>query len=204
MVNNIAILGGSGAIGRAFTKHFSFLYSNATINVFSRQKPEKVLANVKYHIINYHDEVSINESSFIASRKDPLDMVIVTTGILHDGELMPLLLLRLIFERVKKARVPFFVKPITKAVADKVLIEYVNPNINRLFDFIESSLNGKKWFLGEQLSGADIQMSFPLETSVSRDLINENYTCIQSFVKRIHEQPAYQAAHKKGGKYDYA
>ena len=121
-----------------------------------------------------------------------------------EGSLMPLLLLRLIFERVKKARVPFFVKPITKAVADKVLIEYVNPNINRLFDFIESSLNGKKWFLGEQLSGADIQMSFPLETSVSRDLINENYTCIQSFVKRIHEQPAYQAAHKKGGKYDYA
>ena len=44
---------------------------------------------MKYHIINYHDEVSINESSFIASKKDSLDMVIVTTGILHDGELMP-------------------------------------------------------------------------------------------------------------------
>ena len=121
-----------------------------------------------------------------------------------EGSLMPPLLLRLIFDRVKKAQVPFFVKPITKAVADKVLIEYVNPNINRLLDFIEASLKGKNWFLGDQLSGADIQMSFPLETSVSRDLINENYTCIQSFVKRIHEQPAYQAAHKKGGKYDYA
>ena len=57
-----------------------------------------------------------------------------------EGSLMPLLLLRLIFERVKKARVPFFVKPITKAVAEKVLIEYVNPNINRLFDFIETIL----------------------------------------------------------------
>ena len=89
MVNNIAILGGSGAIGSAFTKQFSFLHSNATINVFSRQQPEKVLPNVKYHIINYHDEASINESSFIASKEDPLDLVIVTTGILHDGELMP-------------------------------------------------------------------------------------------------------------------
>ncbi len=121
-----------------------------------------------------------------------------------EGSLMPPLLLRLIFDRVKKARVPFFVKPITKAVADKVLSEFVNPNISRLLDFIEGSLNGKKWFLGEELSGADIQMSFPLETSVSRGLINENYTCIQSYVKRIHEQPAYQAALKKGGKYDYA
>ena len=121
-----------------------------------------------------------------------------------EGSLMPPLLLRLIFDRVKKARVPFFVKPITKAVADKVLSEFVNPNISRLLDFIEGSLNGKKWFLGEELSGADIQMSFPLETSVSRGLINDNYTCIQSYVKRIHEQPAYQAALKKGGKYDYA
>ena len=120
-----------------------------------------------------------------------------------EGSLMPPLLLRLIFERVKKARVPFFVKPITKAIADKVLTEYVNPNINRLLDFIEASLKGKNWFLGDQLSGADIQMSFPLETSLARGLVNEHYTCIQSYVERIHEQPGYQAALKKGGKYDY-
>ena len=117
---------------------------------------------------------------------------------------MPPLLLRLIFDRVKKARVPFFVKPITKAVADKVLSEYVNPNIQSLIDFIEDSLKGKKWFLGEQLSGADIQMSFPLETSIAQGLINEHYPCIQSYVDRIHQQPAYLAALKKGGKYDYA
>ncbi len=119
-----------------------------------------------------------------------------------EGSLMPPLLLRLIFDRVKKAQVPFFVKPITKAVADKVLIEYVNPNINRLLDFIEASLKGKNWFLGNQLSGADIQMSFPLETSLARGLVNEHYTCIQSYVERIHEQPGYQTALKKGGKYD--
>ena len=121
-----------------------------------------------------------------------------------EGSLMPPLLLRLIFDRVKKAQVPFFVKPITKAVADKVLIEYVNPNINRLLDFIEASLKGKNWFLGDQLSGADIQMSFPLETSVTRGLIDDDYPCIQSYVERVHQLPAYQAAIKKGGKYDYA
>ena len=120
-----------------------------------------------------------------------------------EGSLMPHLLLRLIFDRVKKARVPFFVKPITKAVANKVLSEFVNPNIQRLLYFIEESLEGKKWFLGDQLSGADIQMSFPLETSVSRGLIDENYPCIKSYVERIHQLPAYQTAIKKGGKYDY-
>ena len=121
-----------------------------------------------------------------------------------EGSLMPPLLLRLIFDRVKKTPVPFFVKPITKAVADKVLSEFVNPNILRLLDFIEASLEGKKWFLGDQLSGADIQMSFPLETSLARGLIDDHYPCIKSYVERIHQQLAYQAAIKKGGKYDYA
>ena len=121
-----------------------------------------------------------------------------------EGSLMPPLLLRLIFDRVKKARVPFFVKPITKAVADKILSELVNPNIKRLLDFIETSLEGKNRFLGDQLSGADILMSFPLETSVARGLIDDYYPCIQSYVERIHQQPAYQAALKNGGKYDYS
>ena len=117
---------------------------------------------------------------------------------------MPPLLLRLIFDRIKKAKVPFFIKPITKTVADKVLSEFVNPNIQRLLDFIEAHLEGKIWFLGDHLSGVDIQMSFPLETSVARGLIDGRYPCIQSYVENIHQQPAYQVAIKKGGKYDYA
>ena len=106
--------------------------------------------------------------------------------------------------RIKKAQVPFFVKPITKAIANKVLSEFVNPNIQRLLEFIEGSLEGKKWFLGNQLSCADILMSFPLETSVTRGLIDEDYPCIKSYVNRIQQLPAYQSALKKGGKYDYA
>ena len=120
-----------------------------------------------------------------------------------EGSLMPPLLLRLIFLRVKMASVPFFVKPISKAIANKVLSEFVNPNVQCLLDFIETSLEGKKWFLGDQLSGADIQMSFPLEASVARGLIDGHYPDIQSYVERIHQQPAYQSALLKGGKYDY-
>ncbi len=89
MTSNIAIFGGSGGIGTAFTKQFTFLNPNATINVFSRQKPKKVLPNVKYHSINYQDEVSIDESAKIASKDSLLDMVIVATGILHEGEIKP-------------------------------------------------------------------------------------------------------------------
>jgi len=112
--------------------------------------------------------------------------------------------LRLIFKRIKTTPVPFFVKPITKAIANKVLSEFVNPNIDRLLDFIDASLKGKQWFLGDQLSGADIQMSYPLEASVTSGLIDDQYPGIQSYVERIHRQPSYQDALLKGGKYEYA
>ena len=121
-----------------------------------------------------------------------------------EGSLMSPLLLRLIFHRIKTTPVPFFVKPITKAIANKVLSEFVNPNIERLLDFIDTSLKGKQWFLGDQLSGADIQMSYPLEVGVADGLIEDHYPEIQSYVERIHLQSSYQHALLKGGKYDYA
>ena len=40
MFNNIAIIGNSGAIGSAFTKHLSKLDSNITIHAFSRNNNE--------------------------------------------------------------------------------------------------------------------------------------------------------------------
>ena len=53
-------------------------------------------------------------------------------------------------------------------------------------------------------AAADIQMSYPLEASVASGLIDDHYPDIQSYVERIHQQPAYQSALLKGGKYDYA
>jgi len=96
------------------------------------------------------------------------------------------------------------VKPIAKAISNKVLTGFVNPNIKSLLDFIESNIEGKKWLLGDHLSGADIQMSFPLETSIAIGIIDEKFPVIQSYVERIHQQPAYQSALLRGGKYDYA
>tara|TARA_Y100001970_G_C14214457_1_gene848819 strand:- start:1590 stop:2309 length:720 start_codon:yes stop_codon:yes gene_type:complete len=89
MANNIVIFGGSGAIGSSFTINLHYSYPNANINVFSRHKPEKLFPDVTYHNIDYHDEKSIIESALIASKDKPLDMVIVATGILHEGNLTP-------------------------------------------------------------------------------------------------------------------
>ncbi len=71
-------------------------------------------------------------------------------------------------------------------------------------DFVESQLAKNTWFLGEQLSAADIQMSFPLEASVARGIVGNDRPNIKAWVARVHARPAYQRALEKGGDYDFA
>jgi glutathione S-transferase len=119
-----------------------------------------------------------------------------------EGSLMPPMVAKLVFDKVRANAKPFFVKAIANKIADKVMAGYFGPNISANMEFVDMHLSHNKWFAGEQLSGADIQMSFPLEASVARGA-GKNYPHIAEFVKRIHARPAYQAALKKGGQYDY-
>ncbi|HFE37377.1 MAG TPA: glutathione S-transferase [Gammaproteobacteria bacterium] len=70
------------------------------------------------------------------------------------------------------------------------------------FDFIEYHLTGHEYFAGNELTGADIQMIFPLEAAKSHGRLKEYQACID-FVDRMHARPAYLAALSKGGHYDY-
>jgi len=121
-----------------------------------------------------------------------------------EGSLMPQMLLRLIFVKIKMAPMPFFVKPIAKGIADKVLKSFVNPNITANNNFIEDSLKEKSWLVADQLTAADFQMSFPLEAAVAKGTIDDSYPNIKAYVDRIHARPAYQASLIKAGDYDYA
>jgi NAD(P)-dependent dehydrogenase (short-subunit alcohol dehydrogenase family) len=89
MVYNIAIIGSSGSIGSAFTGQLSELHSAAKIHAFSRNKLKPVADNVIQHTIDYNNEVSIERAASLASKKAPLDIVIVATGILYEKTIMP-------------------------------------------------------------------------------------------------------------------
>lgn len=120
-----------------------------------------------------------------------------------EGSLMPQMLLKLVFEKIKTAPMPFFIRPIAKGIANKVLGGYVQPNIKHSLDFIEDHLSKNDWFAGQKMTGADIQMSFPLEASMTRTNM-DGYTNIKAFVERIHALDTYKKALKVGGPYDYA
>ena len=118
-----------------------------------------------------------------------------------EGSAMPPLLMKLIFNKIKRAPMPFFVKPIARGIADKVLGSFVQPNIDAQLKFLESELAARPWFAGAEMSAADVQMSFPLEAAAARGGAIDAYPKIQAFLARIHARPAYQKALERGGPY---
>ena len=115
---------------------------------------------------------------------------------------MPPLLLKLVFDRMKTGPMPFFVKPIARAIADRGLKGFVLPNIERNLDFMEGELAKIEWFAGPQFTAADIQMSFPLEAARARGGLDERRPRLFDYLKRIHARPAYLRAIERGGKYE--
>ena len=122
-----------------------------------------------------------------------------------EGSAMPPLVMALVFNKVRSAKMPFFAKPIARGIADNVMRSFVQPNIDRQLAFMESELGTRPWFAGAAFSAADIMMSFPLEAAAVRSKdgggLDKAYPKLVDFLARIHARPAYQRALKRGGPY---
>jgi glutathione S-transferase len=119
-----------------------------------------------------------------------------------EGSAMPPLLLKLVFDRVESGPMPFFARPIAHAIARRVKGSFVEPQIARHLDYMESELARSLWFAGDEFSAADIQMSFPLEVAVKRAGLGPSRPRLVDFLGRIHARPAYQRAVARGGSYE--
>ena len=69
--------------------------------------------------------------------------------------------------------------------------------------FIDSSLAGKQFLVGNALTGADVQMSFVGEVAGAFGK-RAAYPNLDAWTKRLQERPAYKKALEKGGAYAYA
>jgi len=128
------------------------------------------------------------------------------TYFLHyaEGSAMPPLLMKLVFDKIASTPVPFFVKPVVKAIVGKVMGGFVGPQIKTHLDFLEAELGQRPWFAGREFSAADVQMSFPIEAAAQRAGLDAGRPKLMAWLKRIHARPAYRRALKRGGPYDFA
>ena len=118
-----------------------------------------------------------------------------------EGSAMPPLLMKLIFDRIEKGPMPFFIRPFARAIAGKAKSSFVEPNIARHLDFMEAELGKSEWFAGAEFSAADIQISFPLEAAAARGGLDARRPKLMAFLDRIHARPAYKRAIERGGEY---
>lgn len=118
-----------------------------------------------------------------------------------EGSFMPLMILSLIMGRIETAPVPFFLKPVTRGIANKVRDGYLTESIRRNLDFLESTLSESPWFAGAEMTAADVQMSFAVEAAAVRTDLGSDFPAMAAFLDRIRSRPAYQAALEKGGPY---
>ena len=119
-----------------------------------------------------------------------------------EGSAMPPLLLKLVFDRIGKARMPFFVKPVARIIAAKARDSFIQPQIDLHLDFMESELERSLWFAGDHFTAADVQMSFPLEAAHARGGLDALRPRLMEYLARIHARTAYQRALARGGPYD--
>ncbi len=108
-----------------------------------------------------------------------------------EGSAMPPLVMNLIFNRFG-------------AGDSSANDAFIAPQIKLHFDYIEGELGQSTWFVGEEFTAADIQMSFPLELAAMQAEQIENRPKIKQFIERIHARPAYKRALERGGRYDFA
>jgi glutathione S-transferase len=116
-----------------------------------------------------------------------------------EGSLAPFLVLDLICGRIRTAPVPFFIKPVSRKIAGMLGAQYVNPNLARHIAFLDAHLAKHPYFAGDELTCADIQMSYAVETIVARVRAVEVPARLYDYVQRIQARPAYQRALSRGG-----
>lgn len=120
------------------------------------------------------------------------DSVLRYRQFLHyaEGSMMPPLLVLLVVNRI-----PLFGKKVAKRI---------QPMIDVHLDYVEAELAQRPWFAGDEISGADIMMSFPLEAARGRAGLGASRPHTIAWLAKIHARPAYQTALAKGGPYAYA
>jgi len=118
-----------------------------------------------------------------------------------EGSAMPPLLLKLIFDRIETAPMPFFARPIARAIAGRAKSSFIEPQIALHLTYQESELARQRWFAGNEFTAADIQMSFPIEAAAARTGLDASRPKLAAFLDRIHARPAYQRALERGGEF---
>jgi glutathione S-transferase len=98
------------------------------------------------------------------------------------------------------AMLPLMLKLYTSRLGDGAapLQPRIESEMQRHLGFLNSELAGRDYFIGDELTGADVQLSFAVQMAV-KFCGEDAYPNLTAFVRRIEARDAYQRAIGKSG-----
>lgn len=115
------------------------------------------------------------------------------------GSIMPAMLIDVIF-RIVQGRVPFFLKPVARTISNQTINGFIRPRMNALLKQAEIDLADTPWFGGNELTAADILLSYPMEGANGRGYITDSHVNCRAWLERVHARPGFQSAREKDGR----
>ena len=106
-----------------------------------------------------------------------------------EGSAMLPLMLNLYVSRLKEAGAPLHPR--------------IDSEIANHLGYVDGALKGREFFVGDALTGADIQMSFVGDMAKVFDRLGP-FPNLGAWLARMHARPAFQLSIEKGGAYRFA
>jgi len=106
-----------------------------------------------------------------------------------EGSAMLPLMLHLYVSRLKEAGAPLHPR--------------IDSEIANHLGYVDGALKGREFFVGDTLTGADIQMSFVGEMAAVFDKLAP-FANLAAWLKRMHARPAFKRSIERGGAYRFA
>ncbi|MBR0554973.1 glutathione S-transferase [Ciceribacter sp. L1K23] len=120
-----------------------------------------------------------------------------------EGSAMPLLVMKLIFSKLP-GQMPLLLRPVARLISNGVSAKLLDPQLANHLAFWESEVSRGGYFAGEAFSAADIAMSFPVETAMSRYAGAAETRHLRPWLEAARSRGAYRRALERGGLYAYS
>lgn len=113
---------------------------------------------------------------------------------------------------MKSKNVPFFLRPITRFVANKIIGAMVFPNAKRHFgmleQYLETSPDGGSYLCGPELTGADILLTYPLMSAMEMNAFDDmgkwekgsfkqTFPKMQAYMGKLSQEPGWKRTIEK-------